>query len=264
MRWRAARLGISWPVPHDRELYECSLTRSSGAPAMPGPRDPRRYDAPCGAPHRPAGHPRARAGVPRRDAADRRDPEEPVRRRELGRRPSVPPRLLHGHRAALRHRAARRRPPPLPRRLRAVGPQLRRVPRAHDVPPADRGLDLGGRPRPLLLGERDPAGGVRGRRRRMPVPDRSAPLALVRARPEPGAAGLRELGPLRRRAHDGGDAGVLPTPRRVGGCAGRPGDGRQALPRPAARPVRRGAAPRTPTRSARSSCGGPPPRRGSP
>ena len=55
------------------------------------------------------------------------------------------------------------------------------------------------------------------RRGELPLPDRSAPRAVVRARTDPGPAGVRELGPARGRPGDGGDPRVLPPPRRMGG-----------------------------------------------
>ena len=197
-------------------------------------------------------------------APDRRGPQVPVRGRQLGRRPPVPPGLLHGHRAALRDRADRRGPAPLPRRVRSFGAQLRRVPRPDDVPHAGRRMVSGDASRPLLLGQRDPAVGLRGGGGELPLPDRCASGALVRAGAEPRPAGVRELGPARGRPGHRGGAGLLPTPRRVGGGADRAG----RRPRSSSRascscrspPI--GSAAASPT--ARSSSGGRPRPPGSP
>ena len=105
-------------VPHDRELYECSLTRSSreGMPARKGPSVRCRPWTPAAAADHAGrrgargshGHPRPRAGMPGGHADAGRDPQGPVRRRRLGGRTPVPAPLLHGHRAAVRHGAAGR------------------------------------------------------------------------------------------------------------------------------------------------------------
>ena len=192
------------PIPHDQTLYECALQPSHHAlerrtGAAPG------YDAPREA-RSSRGRHRRRARLRVRDDGARHRPEEPVRRRGLQQRAPVPPALLHGHRAAARHRAAGRRAAAVLRPVPGVGQQLRRVPRAHDVPDAGRRVVLRQRLRVVLLRERGAAARVR---------DRRPPLclwmlgglagAVVRARTD--AAGLRhdQLGSR------GG--GAVPRPR---------------------------------------------------
>ena len=134
---RAVRPGTSRAT-----LYECPLERSAAARAARGPG------------LRCAGE----ARLPR-DRAERRDRLRRSGRwrsawRRRRRAPNgdwadgraVPRPLLHRHRPLVGDRAARGGPPAVPRRLRGVGAQLRRVPGAHDV--RDAGGGLGGEPAP--------------------------------------------------------------------------------------------------------------------
>src|SRR6185503_5140151 len=97
--------------------------------------------------------------------------------------------------------------------------------------------------------ERAPPLGLRGGHGRLSVSARSTPRRLVRAGADPGATGVRELGPARGRAGGGGDTRVLPPTRRLGRHPARARDGREALPGAAAGALRRRAAAGTATGS---------------
>ncbi len=204
------------------------------------------------------GDPRSGGGVPRRDPAGRRRPEGPVRRWRLGRRPPIPARLLHRHRAPVRDRTARRGATPVPRRVRSVAEQLRRVPRADDVLHARRGLGLGRRRGTLLLGQRAPPRRLCGRCGELPLPGGSAPRAVVRAGSDLGPPGVRELGPARGRPGGGGDPRVLPPPRRMGGSPDRSGYRGEGLSWACCSSPSRPNGCEGGSRIARSSCGGRP------
>ena len=114
----------------------------------------------------------------------------------------------------------------------------------------------------LLLGQRAPPLDLRGRDRRVPLRARCATRALVRPRADPRPAGVRELGPARRRPRDGERWRSIVE--ETGGPARSPGSAR----RPSCR--RRCSSCRSPrngsardSRTVRSRCGGRERRRGS-
>ena len=122
----AGRRELLDPIPHDRALYECSLTRSSLSHrrllGTIGRRTgPRGYDAPresqfvARAGLEPS--PWTGARVPLRDAAGRRRQKAPCAGGDWATAASTGC-VLHRHRAAVRDRAARRRAPALLRRVR--------------------------------------------------------------------------------------------------------------------------------------------------
>ena len=185
-------------VPHDRSLYESRAhTFTPNARTEVRAAAGRRRATMRRVKHaRPISLTR-RARVRRRDDGRGHGAEDPVRRRQL-RRAAVPAAVLQRHRAAARHRAARARPAAVPRPLRRDREQLRRVPGADDVPDARGRLDLRRPLRVLLLRQRDPADGLRGRNRGGVMDARGETCALVRPRPDPPHLRHDQLGPVRR------------------------------------------------------------------
>ena len=126
--------------------------------------------------------------------------------------------------------------------------RMRRVPRAHDVGDAVRGLDLGPEHHRLLLLERDHAVDRGVRHRAVPLPARRRSRPVLRARPHACALRDDELGSARGRVRDGRHLGLPASQGRlVGGAPGARGRG-QGLPAVARHPVRSRPLPREGTR----------------
>ncbi len=183
------------------------------------------------------GHPRARSRA-----------QGAVCVRRVERQPPVHAAVLLGQRAPARHRAARPGPPSVPGRVRRRPRRMRRVPGAHDVGDAVRGLDLGLEHHRLLLLERDHAVDRGVRDRAVPLPARRRSRPVLRARPHACAVRDDELGSARGRVRDGRHL-CLPASqgRLVGGAPGARGRG-QGLPAVARHPVRGRPLPREGTR----------------
>ncbi|CAM5736616.1 hypothetical protein SBADM41S_00995 [Streptomyces badius] len=191
---------------------------------------------------------RRRAGHDR-DVRPRHGAEDPLLRMGL-----VPRRHLAVHARLLLRHSAPLSGTWLRRRSRAVLRPPERRYAVPGVPRADRGVHAGGgladadarqRPHPaaradVLDGQRGHADDLRGGHRRVHRPHAPAsPLGR-----SAGRAGTRvrshrdhQLGSAGRRADGRGDAHVVPGPGARLRDPHRPGHGRQALPRPAARPA---------------------------